>query len=65
MPLFFYRCYADYIHNYINWCSYSTLLEKRVLKGFFVVPYNGTLAVEPSKRFQKIQEPFGEPLKVL
>ena len=26
-------------------------------------PVYGTLAIEPSKRFQKIQEPYWEPLK--
>ena len=42
-----------------------TLLEKKGAKRVFRCPVYGTLALEPSKRFQKIQEPFGEPLKVL
>ncbi len=32
-----------------------TVLDKKVIKDFFVVPY-GTLTIEPSKRVQKIQE---------
>ena len=50
----------------ITTCTY-TLREKgvkRVLR--CPVGLYGTLvAIEPSKRFQKIQEPFGEPSKVL
>ncbi len=43
----------------------STLLEKKGAKRGFRCPVYGTLALEPSKGFQKIQEPFGEPLKIL
>ena len=38
----------------------TALLEKRVLKGFFIVPYMEPWLLNPQKGFQKIQEPFGD-----
>ncbi len=42
----------------------GTFLEKRGLKGFLVVLYMEPQLLNPQNGLQKIQEPFGEPLKV-
>ena len=69
------KSYSDWNHPLsFNGKKYSwsfkfltagSTLRKKGAKRVLRCPLYGTLALEPSKKVPEIQEPFGEPLKVL